>query len=322
MIIRLQVFPPQALTFQSTLCYFPKPTKNPNPKSHSKTKFNGPSFLQTHTTSALHLTTTNPPQPTADSGHRFREKRLYLETLQVNPAKAFEKNPDFRSTPIDSLKSVVKCLSSMGIERCAVGRIFDMYPKLLTCDPYTDLYPIFDFLLNDVNIPFPDIRKSIIRCPRLLVCSVDDQLRPTLHFLEKLGFVGKNAITCQTTLLLVSSVEATLVPKLNYLQELGFSYEEVTRMVLRSPGLLTFSIHNNFRPKAGYFLKEMKGDLAELERFPQYFSFSLEGKIKPRHRLLVENGFSLSLPEMLKVSDGEFNVRLIEMRMQLIDERQ
>lgn len=85
-------------------------------------------------------------------------------------------------------------------------------------------------------------------------------------------------------------------------------------MVIRSPGLLTFSIRNNFSPKAKYFLEEMKGDIAELKRFPQYFSFSLDGKIKPRHRLLVEYGLTLPLSEMLKASDGEFNARLIEMR--------
>ncbi|CAL5428821.1 unnamed protein product [Camellia sinensis] len=210
----------------------------------------------------------------------------------------------------------------MGIDRSALGRIFDMYPQLLTCDPYSDLYPVFDFLLNHVNIPFPDIRESIIRCLRLLICSVDHQLRPALRFLENLGFVGKHSLTCQTTLLLVSSVENTLMPKLNYLHDLGFSYEEVLRMVLRSPGLLTFSISNNFGPKVEYFLKEMNGDLAQLKRFPQYFSFSLEGKIKPRHQLLVENGLSLSLSQMLKVSDGEFNAWLIEMQLRLVDERQ
>lgn len=92
-------------------------------------------------------------------------------------------------------------------------------------------------------------------------------------------------------------------------------------MVVRSPGLLTSSIEKNFRPKVEYFLDEMKGDLAELKRFPQFFSFSLEGKIKPRHRVLVEHGFSLTLPEMLKVSDGEFNSRLIEMQLRRIDDR-
>lgn len=92
-------------------------------------------------------------------------------------------------------------------------------------------------------------------------------------------------------------------------------------MVLRSPGLLTFSIQNNFKPKVHYFLEEMKGDIAELKRFPQYFSFSLEGKIKWRHRLLVEYGLWLPLSEMLKVSDGEFNARLVEMQLQSVKDR-
>ncbi|KAI3825077.1 hypothetical protein L1987_06553 [Smallanthus sonchifolius] len=175
-----------------------------------------------------------------------------------------------------------------------------MYPQLLTSDPHTDLYPIFDFLLADVGLQFYDVRKSIIRCPRLLICSVEDQLKPTLWFLKKLGFVGPNRITSQTTMLLVSNVRTTLMPKLEYLMGLGFENEEVVNMVLRSPGLLTFSIENNFKPKFDYFLNEMKGDLGDLRRFPQYFSYSLEGKIVPRHRLLVDHGLDVPVWEMLK----------------------
>lgn len=209
----------------------------------------------------------------------------------------------------------------MGVDRRSLGRIFDMFPQLLTSDPYSDLYPVLDFLLNEVFIPFPDVQKSIVRCPRLLVSDPDTQLRPTLLFLRNLGFVGKHAIDCRTTVLLVSNVEGTLLPKVNYLRSLGFSYNEVKKMVLRSPGLLTFSIPNNYEPKVEYFLKEMNGDLGELKRFPQYFSFSLEGRIKPRYRVLAENRIWLTLPEMLTVSDGEFNMRLIEMRLQLADWR-
>lgn len=196
-----------------------------------------------------------------------------------------------------------------------------MYPQLLTCEPYSDLYPVLDFLLNDVKILFPDIRKAVIKCPRLLVCDVGLQLRPTLWFLRKIGFVGSNSITCQTTLLLVSSVDGTLMPKLEYLMSLGFEYAEVVNMVLRSPALLTYSIENNFKPKVEYFLEEMNGDLTDLKRFPQYFSFSLERKIKRRHQLLCEHCLSLPLSEMLKPSDGEFSACLIERRLQLFVER-
>ncbi|KAK6931248.1 Transcription termination factor, mitochondrial/chloroplastic [Dillenia turbinata] len=301
MIIRLEFLP-------ISLSSSPKPFRNPDPKIPN-------------TFASQKRTTTTTPS-TTDSGIKFRRKLLYLETLKVNPSRALQKNPKFRSASLASLKSVEECLYSMGIERSAFGRIFDMLPQLLTSDPYADLWPVFDFLLNDVQIPYYDIRNSIIRCPRLLVCSVDDQLKPALCFLRKLGFVGRHRITSQTTVLLVSNIEFTLVPKIQYMQSLGFSYEEVVEMVLRSPGLLTFSIPNNFEPKVEYFVRDMNGDLKELKRFPQYFSFSLEEKIKPRHRLLVEHGFSIPLSDMLKISDGEFRAQLIERRLRLVDDKQ
>lgn len=261
-----------------------------------------------------------PARVSSDSGIRFRHKLLYLESLNVDPSKALDKNPDFRSAPLDSLKSVERCLYSFGIDRSDVGRIFGIVPQLLTADAASAVVPVFRFLLDEVGIPFPSLRKSVNRCPRLLVCSVPDQLRPTFNFLRDLGFVGYHRINCQTSLLLVSSVEETLVPKLEYLQSLGFSYKDTVKMVLRSPPLLTLSIEKNFAPKVEYFVKEMKGDLKELKEFPQYFSFSLERKIKPRHRVLVEYGLSMPLPEMLKVSDLEFDDRLMELRVRSVDD--
>ncbi|KAI3467328.1 hypothetical protein Pfo_023991 [Paulownia fortunei] len=258
---------------------------------------------------------------TADSGLKFRQKLLYLQSLKVNPTKALNKNPNLRSAPLSTLHSITQCLSSMGLEPSAVGRILDMYPQLLTSDPYADVYPIFDFLLNTVEIPFPDIRKSIIRCPRLLVSDPEAQLKPSFEFLTQLGFSGPCRLTSQTALLLVSSVEFTLIPKIEYLVGLGLEYDEVRNMVLRSPGLLTLSVENNYRPKVEYFLKEMNGSLEEIKSFPQYFSFSLERKIKPRHRLLMEHGFSMPLSDMLKVSDGVFNARLIEKRLRMVEEK-
>lgn len=133
--------------------------------------------------------------------------------------------------------------------------------------------------------------------------------------------MGTNRINCQTTLLLVSSVERTLKPKIEFLKSLGFSDEEVESMVIRSPGLLTFSVENNLVPKFKFFVEEMNGDLEEIKKFPQYFSFSLEKKIKPRYRVLVGHGLKLPLSNMLRVSDGEFNVRLIELRLRLAERK-
>ncbi|WCJ39382.1 Mitochondrial transcription termination factor family protein [Euphorbia peplus] len=263
-------------------------------------------------------TTSSVVTTSIDSGLLFREKLLYLAALNINTQKALSLNPNLRSTPVSSLHSVHRCLSSMGLSRPTIGRVLDMYPIVLTSDPDLYLYPIFDFLLNEVGIPFPDIAKSISRCPRLLVSNVPNQMRPTLIFLRNLGFVGRNTINSQTAMLLVYNVEYSLTSKIEFLMSLGFEHSEVKQMVVRSPGLLTLSIENNLEPKVEYFLGEMKGDLEELKKFPQYFSFSLERKIKPRHRMLVNYGFKLPLSEMLKVSDGEFGSRLIEMRLTIL----
>ncbi|CAL9053962.1 unnamed protein product [Musa banksii] len=136
-----------------------------------------------------------------------------------------------------------------------------MDASLLTCDPGAHPLPVFRFLIAPVAIPLPDLRKAVGLCPRLLVSSVSEELRPALHFLRRRRR--------RTTLLLVSSVEDALLPKLDYLRGLGFSDEETRSMVLRSPGLLTFSIENNFRPKVEFLIHDMGRDLAELKDFPQ-----------------------------------------------------
>ncbi|GAU37666.1 hypothetical protein TSUD_220910 [Trifolium subterraneum] len=200
-----------------------------------------------------------------------------------------------------------------------MGRILDMLPELLTCEPHNDIYPLLDFLLNEVEIPYHHVQKSILRCPRLLVSSIENRLRPALCYLRELGFVGRHSLTCQTTLLLISSVEDTLMPKVEFLTGLGFTRAEVSKMVLRSPGLLTYSVANNLVPKLDFFLNEMNRDVAELKRFPQFFSFSLEGRIKPRYAMLVRLGLSLPLQEMLQVSDGGFDSMLLELRFSQLE---
>lgn len=171
----------------------------------------------------------------------------------------------------------------------------------------TKLAPVFEFLAQDLGVPDGKLRKAINKCPRLLACSGREQLKPALFFLRRLGFNDLHALAYQDSILLVSSVENTLIPKLDYLVSLGYSRPDAVGMVLRCPGLFTFSVRNNFEPKFGYYMQHMDGTLEELKVFPQYFGFSLEKRIVPRHRQMVERGLRLPLPLMLKTTDQEFH---------------
>ena len=237
---------------------------------------------------------------------QFKEKILCLEIMGVDSGKALSLNPSLHTATLHSIHSIISFLQSKGIHQKDLGRIFGMCPKLLTSNIRTDLIPVFNFLSQDLKVPDQSFRRVINKCPRLLVSSVRDQLKPALIFLQRLGFQDLEALAHQDPVLLVSSVEKTLIPKLEYLVSLGMSRADAVGMVLRCPGLFTFSVENNFKPKFEYFVGEMEGNLEELKEFPQYFAFSLEKRIKPRHMEAVQNGVKVPLALMLKSTDEEF----------------
>lgn len=246
-------------------------------------------------------------QPThANVSLQFKEKILCLEIMGVDSGKALSLNPDLRTASLNSIQEIVTFLESKGIHQKDMGRIFGMCPKVLTSDIKAELNPVFNFLSYDLRVPEENFRKVINKCPRLLISSVRDQLKPALFYLQRLGFKDLHSLAHQDPILLVSSVEKTLIPKLQFLENLGFSKNDAVGMVLRCPGLFTFSIENNFKPKFVYFVEEMNGSLDELKEFPQYFAFSLDKRIKPRHIEAVQKGVKVSLPLMLKTTDEEF----------------
>ncbi|KAL8103392.1 hypothetical protein AgCh_027821 [Apium graveolens] len=290
--------PPPATALQSSLCFSSyKPSTSvlsQEPQNLSPAK---PKALQKNT--LYTFTHTN-------ISHQFKEKILCLEIMGVDSGKALSLNPSLLKASLHSIEAIISFLQSKGIHQKDLARIFGMCPKILTSDIKTDLNPVFNFLYLDLKVPEHDFRKVINKCPRLLVSSVKDQLKPALFYLKRLGFKDLNALAYQDAILLVSSVEQTLIPKLDYLMSLGFSRSEVVGMVLRCPGLFTFSVENNFKPKFEYFTIEMGGSLEDLKTFPQYFAFSLEKRIKPRHIECVESGVEVHLPQMLKSTDEEF----------------
>ncbi|XP_006836347.2 transcription termination factor MTEF1, chloroplastic [Amborella trichopoda] len=247
-----------------------------------------------------------PPHLDQEIPDKFKEMILCLEIMGIDSGRALSLNPSLHSTSLDSINRILSYLQTKGIHQKDIPRIIGMCPKILTSSIENDLKPVFLFLEDEMGVPHKSFRKPITKCPRLLVSSVRDQLKPALFYLEKLGFMEREALAFQDPILLVSSVENILIPKLEFIQILGFSYEEAVQMVLRCPALFTFSIENNFKPKFGYYIDEMRENLEELKEFPQYFAFSLEKRIKPRHEEMVRSGVRLPLSTMLKSTDEEF----------------
>ncbi|KAK9085950.1 hypothetical protein Sjap_026361 [Stephania japonica] len=250
------------------------------------------------------------PQPSttlvSDPSHlEFHEKAFYLESIGIDLLSFIQYCPSIASASLDDIKPVVHFLLSLGFTLSEFRRICGMCPEILTCQ-VSDIVPVFTFLLREVNVKIADIKRVINRRPRLLVSDVDKRLRPTLYFLERLGIAEVH----RHTSLLSCGVEEKFIPRMEYLGKMGFSHRDVISMVGRFPQMLCYGIESNLEPKFHYFVFEMGRDLKELKEFPQYFSFSLEKRIRPRHRLCMEKGVYFTLPLLLKTPDGRFRRHL------------
>ncbi|XP_050232129.1 transcription termination factor MTEF1, chloroplastic [Mercurialis annua] len=286
-----------ATALHSTLCFSSQtPSNAHNPLTNLSAK---------PTKSLLHKHPLYTPLQT-NITTQIQEKILCLEIMGIDSGEALSQNPHLHSASLDSIHAIISFLHLKGVRQSDLARIFGMCPQLLTSNVKSDLTPVFDFLQYNLKVPENNFRKVVNKNPRLLICSVRDQLKPCLNYLQRLGFKDLGNLAYQDSILLVSNVENTLVPKLKYLESIGLSEDEAIGMVLRCPSLFTFSVEHNFKPKFEYFVEEMKRDLEELKEFPQYFSFSLENRIKPRYLEISESRVEMSLAVMLKSTDEEF----------------
>lgn len=94
--------------------------------------------------------------------------------------------------------------------------------------------------------------------------------------------------------------------KIRFLQSIGFSYEEAANACARVPAIFGYGFESNLLPKFEYLVKEMKRSVEELKGFPQYFGFSLEKRIIPRHLHLKQRNVQIPLNRMLMWGDEKF----------------
>ncbi|XP_044502625.1 transcription termination factor MTEF1, chloroplastic [Mangifera indica] len=246
-----------------------------------------------------------PPSTTHDSHSDFQEKMLYLDSIGLDFFQLINSHSPIITTSLPDIKSTVDLLTSINLTNSEFRRIISICPQILTTKA-SDILPIFTFLLREAKVNGSDLRRVINRRPRLLVCSVKSRLRPTLYFLQSIGIAEVN----KHTYLLSCSVEEKFLPRFDYFQNIGFSRRETTAMFRRFPQLFNYSVKENYEPKLNYFVVEMGRDLKELKDFPQYFSFSLENRIKPRHQACVEKGVCFPLNVLLRRSEEQFRHRL------------
>jgi mTERF domain-containing protein len=202
----------------------------------------------------------------------------------------------------ENLKPTMKFFESLGVDKKQWAKVIYRFPALLTYSRQK-INESVDFL-RELGISDESIGKILTRYPNIVSYSVEDNLRPTATYFRSLGVdVGAFLFRCPQTFGL--SIEANIKPVTKFFLERGYTVEEIGTMITRYGMLYTFSLTENMIPKWDYFMT-MDYPKSELVKFPQYFGYSLEQRIKPRYARVKEAGVRLLLNQVLSLSSSNF----------------
>ncbi|GLT98084.1 hypothetical protein SLE2022_156060 [Rubroshorea leprosula] len=234
-----------------------------------------------------------------------RENLRYLKAIGIIDPNLHPRDIPSPQT-VDQVLTTVSFLKSKGIQDADFPRLAFLCPQLFS-DHFqpSQIEPVFDFLITDLNASVGESRGLIVNCPEILFSSVEYCLRPTLDYLKKLGVEKLNAPSKQNAFLLNTRVEKLRV-KIKFLRSIGLTYEEAARFCARMPAIFGYNVEDNLRPKYEFLVEEMDRKVEEVKEFPQYFGFSLQRRIAPRHWHLKQRNVRIKLNRMLIWSDERF----------------
>lgn len=214
----------------------------------------------------------------------------------------------------ENLIPTMAFLEELGVDKEQWAKVIYRFPALLTYSR-PKLRATVDFLY-EMGLSAESVSKVLTRCPNIISYSVEDKLRPATEYFRSMGVdVGVLLYRCPQTFGL--SIEANVKPVTEFFKDKGFSMAEVAAMISRYGALYTFSLAKLIL-KWNFFLT-MGYPRAELVKFPQYFGYSLEERIKPRFAIMTQTGVRLLLNQMLSLSEDAFNKALKRKLKKLLD---
>ncbi|XP_059453742.1 transcription termination factor MTERF2, chloroplastic-like isoform X1 [Corylus avellana] len=245
----------------------------------------------------------------------MNEKVSYLKefglcTEEVGKLLAFK--PHLMGCGIEETwKPLVKYLYYHGISRDGMKRMLMVKPIIFCVDLETTIVPKVRFF-QDIGVRDDAIGNMLVKFPSFLTYSLYKKLRPVVIFLMTKAGVSEKDIGKVIALapeLLGCSIVKKLEVNVKYFLSLGIRVRQLGEMIADFPMLLRYN-PDILRPKYRYLRRTMVRPLKDLIEFPRFFSYSLDARIIPRHKILVERRINLKLRYMLASTDEEFEKKV------------
>ena len=184
-----------------------------------------------------------------------------------------------------SLQPKVAFLLGLGVKRENLGKLIMEQPSILCLSMGENIIPKLKYL-ESVGVERGRLGEMICRYPAMLTANLDT-MKLKVDFFGSKGLNGKNLVSLLTLHpdLLGRSLDSLNLGFVN-VQNIGFTQEEVCSILKMHPTVLS-STETHLRKKFEFLTTVMNRSLKEVLTFTAFVTYSLERRIKPRHRVFT-----------------------------------
>lgn len=270
-----------------------------------------------------------------------------LDVEKQDIGYVLQKYPELLGFKLEGTMSTsVAYLVSIGVSPRDIGPMVTQYPYLLGMRVGTVIKPLVDYLVS-LGLPKKILARMLEKRTYILGYDLEETVKPNVECLNSfgirrealasviaqypqiLGLPLKAKLSSQQYFFnlklkidpdgfaqviekmpqIISLNQHVIMKPVDFLLGRGIPSVDVAKMVVKCPQLVASRVE--LMKNSYYFFKsEMGRPMKELVEFPEYFTYSLESRIKPRYQRLQSKGIHSSLNWFLNCSDQRFQERL------------
>jgi mTERF domain-containing protein len=258
-----------------------------------------------------------------------------------------QKYPELLGFKLEGTMSTsVAYLVSIGVSPRDIGPMVTQYPYFLGMRVGTMIKPLVDYLVN-LGLSKKILARMLEKRAYILGYDLEETVKPNVDCLISFGLRKEclPSVIAQYTQIIglplkaklssqqyffslklkidpegfarvvekmpqvVSLHQNVIMKPVEFLLGRTIPSQDVASMVIKCPQLVALRVEL-MKNSYFFFKSEMERPIKELVEFPEYFTYSLESRIKPRYQRLKSKGIKCSLNWMLNCSDQRFEERL------------
>lgn len=238
----------------------------------------------------------------------------YLVSIGVNPrdiGPMVTQYPYILGLRVGTMiKPLVDYLVSLGLPKTILARMFEKRAYILGYDLEETVKPNVDCLMS-FGIRKETLASVIAQYPQILGLPLKAKLSSQQYFFNLKLKIDPDGFAriIEKMPQIVSLKQNVIMKPVEFLLGRGIPAADVAKMVVKCPQLVALQV--GLMKNSYYFFKsEMGGAVNELVDFPEYFTYSLESRVKPRYQRVQSKGIRCCLAWFLNCSDQRFEERI------------